>query len=204
MCRVDRATGLQSAGSAQSHTMSRAKSAICPCAMVTVGTASACRPARSAAPASSACRIHGKMMLSYTPSSYSSAIAMGPHATRAARSAARRRTAASSDATSVSATRCALRRAGLDGASGACRSPGSGSSASAAAPAARLLRSDAKRGAVRLASSHASATSSKSSAPSTTWPPLLPLDLCWGTSVSRLRRSVSATASARNSFMRGG
>ena len=57
--RVDRSTGLQSVGSAQSHTTSRAKSAICSCEMVTVGTASGCLPSRSATPAASALCIHG-------------------------------------------------------------------------------------------------------------------------------------------------
>ena len=59
MRRVERSTGLQSAGTEQSHTTSRAKTAICSCEMVTVGTASGCRPSRNAAPAASALCIHG-------------------------------------------------------------------------------------------------------------------------------------------------
>ena len=87
---------------------------------------------------------------------------------------------------------------------GACRSPGNASIASADGSAARLLRSDAKRGAVCRAPSHASATGPKRPAPSVTCPPFCPRDLCRGAPVSRPRRNVSATASAMKSFMRGG
>ena len=66
--RVERRTGLQSHGSAQSQMMPRAHGCICSWVMMRVGGRVAALPRRSASHAASASRIHDSIWSTYTPS----------------------------------------------------------------------------------------------------------------------------------------
>ena len=204
VCLVEGVTGLQSRGSEQFQTTPCAHVRICSCPMVRVGTAGGVRPSLRALAALSASCSHGVTIPSYTPSRYSSPIAMLPARMRSARFAA------CSSASGCDGRECGLGFPfGLLGAcAGQCMPTGNASCRKLSSDAGLRLRIDAKRGGRCLASSHARATPGPSRGPSATRPPpsatAAPLLSRCCPSSSLRSRALAVNTDAKKAFIASG